>query len=152
MHDYSRKELILRAGSNEAKRLKICGTLSSEIIVSVIGKCDLLSLLDLEGHLIDLVLGNFNLGRGEERSFDESEVTIVDHSTEEPDERLLELVVALSGDIVVLEVLLSVEGDLLGLNLAITDIDFVTDEDDRDSLTDTSQILVPLWNVGIGDT
>ena len=108
--------------------------------------------MDLEGHLIDLVLGNFNLGRGEERSFDESEVTIVDHSTEEPDERLLELVVALSGDIVVLEVLLSVEGDLLGLNLAITDIDFVTDEDDRDSLTDTSQILVPLWNVGIGDT
>ena len=152
MHDYSRKELIRRAGSNESERLKICGSLSSEIVISVIGKCHVLSLFDFVGHLLNLVLRNFNLGRGEERSLDEGEVTVVYHSTEEPDERLLELIVALGRDIVILKVLLSVEGDLLSLDLTITNIDFVTDEDDGDGLTDTGQVLIPLWNVGVGDT
>ena len=43
------------------------------------------------------------------------------------------------------------ESDLLGLNLAVTDIDLVADEDDRDGLTDTGQILVPFGDVGVGD-
>jgi hypothetical protein len=40
-------------------------------------------------------------------------------------ERLLELIVALSRYVVILEVLLPVEGYLLGLNLPFFDIDFV---------------------------
>ena len=112
----------------------------------------MLSFYDFLLHLSELILRDSDLDRGEKRLLDEGEVDIVDHSAEEPDERLLELIVALGRDIVVLEVLLAMEGDLLGLNFAITNIDFVTDEDDRDGLADTGKILVPLGDVGVGDT
>ena len=112
----------------------------------------MLSFLDFLLHLSELILRDSDLDRGEKRLLDEGEVDIVDHSAEEPDERLLELIVALGRDIVVLEVLLAMEGDLLGLNFAITNIDFVTDEDDRDGLANTGEILVPLGDVGVGDT
>lgn len=58
----------------------------------------------------------------------------------EPEERLLEVVVGLGGDIVVLEVLLAVEGDCFGLDLAFLDIDLVAAKDDWDVLTDTDEI------------
>ena len=112
----------------------------------------MLSFYDFLLHLSELILRDSDLDRGEKRLLDEGKVDIVDHSAEEPDERLLELIVALGRDIVVLEVLLAMEGDLLGLNFAITNIDFVTDEDDRDGLADTGEILVPLGDVGVGDT
>ena len=75
-----------------------------------------------------------------------------DESSEEPDEGLLELIVGLGGDIIVLEVLLSVESDLLGLNLSVLDIDLVTDEGDGDVLTDSDEILVPLGHVLVGNS
>ena len=112
----------------------------------------MLSFYDFLLHLSELLLRDSDFDRGEKRLLDEGEVDIVDHSAEEPDERLLELIVALGRDIVVLEVLLAMEGDLLGLNFAITNIDFVTDEDDRDGLANTGEILVPLGDVGVGDT
>ena len=77
---------------------------------------------------------------------------LLGESSEEPDEWLLELVVGLGRDVVVLEVLLSVEGDLLGLDLSVLDVDLVTDQYNWDGLADTSQIFVPLGNVGVGDT
>lgn len=58
----------------------------------------------------------------------------------EPEERLLEVVVGLGGDIVVLEVLLAVEGDGLGLDLALLHIDLVTAENDGDTLADTDEV------------
>ena len=58
----------------------------------------------------------------------------------EPEEGLLEVVVGLGGDIVVLEVLLAVEGDGLGLHLALLDVDLVTAQDDGDGLADTDQV------------
>lgn len=58
----------------------------------------------------------------------------------EPKEGLLEVVVGLGGDIVVLEVLLAVEGDGLGLDLALLHVDLVTSENDGDVLTDTDEI------------
>ena len=58
----------------------------------------------------------------------------------EPQEGLLEVVVGLGGDVVVLEVLLSVEGDGLCLYLALFDVDLVTGEDDGDVLADTDQV------------
>lgn len=58
----------------------------------------------------------------------------------EPQEGLLEVVVGLGADVVVLEVLLAVEGDGLGLDLALLDVDLVTAEDDGDVLTDTDEI------------
>ena len=123
----------------------------SEIITVIVGKSDLLSLRDFSLHGSDLILRDGDLRGGKERSLNKGQVGIVDHAAEEPDERLLELIVALGRDVVVLKVLLAVEGDLLGLDLAITDIDFVADKDDGDGLANTSQILVPLGDVGVSD-
>lgn len=69
----------------------------------------------------------------------------------EPQEGLLEVVVGLGGDVVVLEVLLSVEGDGLGLNLSLLHINLVTAQDDGDVLANADKItcnheLVPLSN------
>ena len=58
----------------------------------------------------------------------------------EPQEGLLEVVVGLGGDVVVLQVLLAVEGDGLGLDLALLHVDLVTGEDDGDVLADTDEI------------
>ena len=45
-----------------------------------------------------------------------------------------------SGDFKELQVLLAMEGDLLGLHLAILDVDFVAAEHDRDALANTSKV------------
>merc|ERR1712134_80684 len=44
------------------------------------------------------------------------------------------------------------EGDLLGLDFAIFDIDLVSDQTDRDDIADSGQILVPFRHVLIGDS
>jgi hypothetical protein len=69
----------------------------------------------------------------------------------EPQERLLEVVVGLGGDVVVLEILLAVEGDGLGLDLALLDIDLVAGKDNGDVLADTDQVTVPVGDVLVGD-
>ena len=58
----------------------------------------------------------------------------------EPEEGLLEVVVGLGRDIVVLQVLLAVESDGLGLDLALLDIDLVAAKDNGDVLADTDEI------------
>lgn len=58
----------------------------------------------------------------------------------EPQERFLEVVVGFSRDIVVLEVLLAVESDSLGLHFPLFDVDLVTAEDDRYIFTNTDEI------------
>jgi hypothetical protein len=50
-----------------------------------------------------------------------------------------------------LEVLLAVEGDGLGLDLALLDIDLVTAQNDRDVLAHSDQVTVPVGNVLVGD-
>ena len=79
------------------------------------------------------------------------EVWIVGETTKEPDEGLFKLIVALSRDIVILEVLLSVESDLLGLDFSVFDIDFVAYEYNWNVLANSGQILVPLGNIRVGD-
>ena len=58
----------------------------------------------------------------------------------QPEERLLEVVVGLGRDVVVLEVLLSVEGNGLGLDLSLLDINLVSGQNDGNVLADTDQI------------
>ena len=65
---------------------------------------------------------------------------VADKLASEPEEGLLEVVVGLGGNIVVLEVLLSVEGDGLGLDLSLLHIDLVTAENDGNVLADTDEI------------
>jgi hypothetical protein len=55
-------------------------------------------------------------------------------------ERLLKVVVGLCRNVVVLKVLLAVEGDGLGLDLALLYVDLVSTEDDGDVFADTDQI------------
>ena len=65
---------------------------------------------------------------------------VADQLAAEPQEGLLKVVVGLGRDVVVLEVLLAVEGDGLGLDLALLDVDLVTAQDNRDVLADTDQV------------
>lgn len=65
---------------------------------------------------------------------------VADQLASEPQEGLFEVVVGLGGDVVVLEVLLAVEGDGLGLHLTLLDIDLVTAQHDGDTLADTDEI------------
>ena len=44
------------------------------------------------------------------------------------------------------------ESDLSCLDFSVLGIDFVTNKDDRNIFTDSSQILVPLRNVLVGDS
>jgi hypothetical protein len=68
------------------------------------------------------------------------ELGVADKLASEPKEGLLEVVVRLGGDVVVLEVLLAVEGDGLGLDLALLHVDLVTSEDDGNVLADTDEV------------
>ena len=60
-----------------------------------------------------------------------------DELAREPEEGLLKVVVGLGGDVVVLQVLLPVEGDLLGLDLALLHVHLVAHQHDRDVLAHT---------------
>ena len=129
------------------------GTCSSysEVVVIRIGKRVGLSLCEFLVHSGDLVLVDLDLCWLNQGSLNELQVSVVDHAAEEPDEWLLELVVALGRDIVVLKVLLAMESDHLGLDLTIANVDLVSDEDDGNGLANTGQVLVPLGYVGVGD-
>ena len=72
---------------------------------------------------------------------------VADQLSCEPQERLLKVVVGLGRDIVVLQVLLAVEGDGLGLDLALLDVDLVTAENDGDVLADSDQITYQIVSV-----
>jgi hypothetical protein len=109
-------------------------------------------LLEFLLHLIDLVLVNSYFLCFEDWSLDESEVVIISESSEEPDERLLVLVVALGRDIVILKVLLSVEGDLFGLYFSVFHVDLVSNEHHWDVWAHSGQVLVPLWHVLVSDS
>lgn len=58
----------------------------------------------------------------------------------EPEEGLLEVVVGLGRDIVVLKVLLAVEGNGLGLDLALLHVNLVAAENNRDVLANTDEV------------
>jgi len=91
------------------------------------------------------------LSYSENGSLDELEVHVTNQLSEEPEERSLELVVGLGRDVVVLQVLLSVESDLFGLDLSVFDVDFVAHEHDWDAFANSDQVFVPLGNILIGN-
>jgi hypothetical protein len=68
------------------------------------------------------------------------ELGVADKLASEPKEGLLEVVVGLGRDVVVLEVLLAVEGDGLGLDLALLHVDLVTGKDDGNVLANTNEV------------
>jgi hypothetical protein len=87
----------------------------------------------------------------EGKGLDEVEIGVAGEGAEDPEEGLLILVVALGRDVEVLQVALSVEGDLSGLDFSVLLVDFVADEHDGDVVADAGQVLVPLGHVLVGD-
>jgi hypothetical protein len=87
------------------------------------------------------------LSRLHGRALDEDQVGLAGELAGQPEERLLEVVVAASRNIVVLQVLLAVEGDLLGLDLAVLDVDLVTAQDDGDVLAHANEIAMPVGDI-----
>jgi hypothetical protein len=65
---------------------------------------------------------------------------VANELTSEPQEWLLKVVVGFGRDIVVLKVLLAVECDGLGLDLALLHIDLVTAKNNGDVLADSDQV------------
>ena len=57
-----------------------------------------------------------------------------------PQKRLLEVVIDLGRDLVVLEILLSVEGNLLGFNFSIFDFNLVAAKNNGNVVANTNQI------------
>lgn len=109
----------------------------SQIII-VIGKFSVSRILDfflVDGNHLRIHL-NFwwsKCGHG-----DEFEIGISNEFTSQIEERFLEVVVGLGGNIVVLEILLAMEGDALGFDFAVFHVDFVSDQNNWDILTNTA--------------
>lgn len=97
------------------------------------------------------ILVDLGSGRSQSGGGNELKLGVANELAGEPQEGLLEVVVGLGRDIVVLEVLLAVESDSLGLDLALLDVDLVTAENNGDVLADTNQVTVPVGNVLVGD-
>jgi hypothetical protein len=129
-----------------------------QIRVVLIGQGHLSGVLHLLLVLLENSLVNLNLRRSQSGGSDEFlkialvslyvkwarelsyQSLVTDEFPGKPEEGLLEVVVRLSGDIVVLKVLLAVESDGLGLDLALLDIDLVSGQNDGDVLADTDKI------------
>jgi len=103
------------------------------------GKLSLMLLLhgQVEGHFRRL----------ESHGFNKVNVGITSQLPCKVKEGLLKVVVALGRDFIVLQVLLPVECDLLGLNLPVLHINLVTAEYNGDVLTHPAQVSVPRRNI-----
>jgi hypothetical protein len=69
-----------------------------------------------------------------------NQLGVANQLASKPQEGLLEVVVGLGGDVVVLKVLLPVEGNSLGLDLSLLDVDLVTAQDNGDVFADADEI------------
>jgi hypothetical protein len=110
------------------------------------------SLFKLSIVLLHQVVINLDFRRSKGGCSDELEVGVANQLTGKPQERLLKVVVGLGRDIIVLQVLLAVEGDSLGLDLTLLDIDLVTAKNNWDVFADTDKITMPVGNVLVCDT
>jgi len=69
----------------------------------------------------------------------------------QPEEGLFKVVVGFCGNVVVLQVLLSVERDLLRLHLPVLDFHLVPREHNGDIFTDAGEIAMPVGDVFVGN-
>jgi len=128
------------------------GIASLQVGVVLVGEGHLGSILHLLLVLLKQGLVDGGGWGSKGRCGNEFQTWVTDELSRQPQEWLLEVVVGLGGDIVVLEVLLSVEGDRLGLDLSLLNINLVAGQDDGNVLADTDQITVPVGNVLVGNT
>lgn len=62
------------------------------------------------------------------------------------------MVVGFRGNVVVLDSVFPGENDLSGFDLSVFDVDFVSDENNGNSIADSGDILVPFGNVLISNS
>ena len=109
-------------------------------------------LLELSLILLLELLIELELRRLKGRGLDEVQAVVACQLPSQPEEGLFEVVVRLGRNVVVLQILLPVESNLFRLDLPVLDLDLVSTEDDRNVLTDTSQVTVPIGNILVGNT
>jgi hypothetical protein len=108
-----------------------------------------LGQLRLVGRLLRQV--DRDLGGSQSNLLHKVQLRVADKLPRQVQERLLVVVVGLGGDLVVLQVLLPVEGDLLGLHLPVFHVDLVSTKHDRDVLAHTAEVAVPGGHVLVGE-
>ena len=116
----------------------------SQVLVILIWKRHLRSILHLLLVLFESGLVDCDLGRSKSWCGHKLERAVSDQFPSKPEERLLEVVVGLCRDVVVLEVLLSVESDGLCLDLPLLHIDLVAAENDWDVFANSDDITYTL--------
>jgi len=122
------------------------------VILLVIGKLNVRGGLHFSLPLLDQVHVDLGLLGKEGGALNEAKVGVLDELAGEVEERLLEVVVGASRNVVVHEVLAAVEDNGLGLDLAVLDVDLVTAENNGDVLADALDVLVPVGDVTVGHT
>ena len=125
---------------------------SLEILILFIGERLVVSLLPLFTQSLDLGMVHHDLLRFKSECFNQVKVRISGEGSQNPKEGFLVLVVGLGRDIKVLQVALSVESDLSGLDFSILLINFVANQHYGDVITDASEIFVPLGHVFVGNS
>ena len=113
---------------------------------------DLLGFLELLVVTFDCGLVDGDFGRGQGRGLDKDQVWISDEFSCEPEEGLLEVIVALCRNIVVLKILLAVERDLLGLDFSVHDVNLVSAENDGNGFAHPHDVPMPGGDVFVGGT
>jgi len=89
----------------------------------VLGGLGQLALVHLHQFLVHLDLGRFQGGH-----LHELEVRVAGDLARQPEEGLLKVVVGLCGDVIILQIFLSVKNDGLGFDFSVFDVDLVTAE------------------------
>lgn len=143
----------IRAHTRRGRPLPcVTGSTNASLEVFVVfGQGRFLRLLVL---LLDLLLPlgiHLHLGRDEGGHGHELEVGIADEFARQPQEGLLKVVIGLGRDVVVLEVLLPMKHDGLGLDFSVLDVDLVTGQHDGYVLADADQIAMPIGHVLVSD-
>lgn len=104
-------------------------------------------LLHLLGVLRQELVIDLGSRGGQSWSSDKVELGVASKLPCKPQEGFLEVVVRLGGDIVVLEVLLAVESDSLGLDLALLHVNLVTAENNGNVLADTDEVTCTIESI-----
>lgn len=107
-----------------------------------------LELLSLE--LLDSLLVHDNLSWIESDILYKVEIWVADKLSKKVQERFLKLIVGLGRHIIVLEVSLSVNGDLIGLDFSVLDIGLVSDQTNWNIWSNLDQVIEPLQDVLVG--
>ena len=121
-------------------RLSSLFSVRSQIWIILVRQRHVAGLLDLFLILRHQLRVHLDLRRSKGELGNEFKGLVSDELACQPQKWLLKIVVRLGGDIVVLEVLLAMEGDGLGLDFALLDIDFVAAEDNGDIFANSDEV------------